>query len=147
MAAQDVIRLLLFLLNLQNRKHKQAILAPAVPNSPRTLSKQLYYGSTRVMYLLFLLNLQNREHKQVILAPTGPCTRLSKQSYYGSTRCNSPSSVPSQLTKSWTQPSDTSSYWSLHSSVQAALLWQHKMWFAFFCSFSTYKIVNTNKWY
>jgi hypothetical protein len=45
MAAQDVIRLLLFLLNLQNREHKQVILAPTGPCA--LLSKQLYYGSTR----------------------------------------------------------------------------------------------------
>jgi hypothetical protein len=46
MTVQDVIRLL-FLLNLQYRKHKQVIPAPAALTRPRTLSKQLYYGSTR----------------------------------------------------------------------------------------------------
>jgi hypothetical protein len=46
MTGQDVIRFL-FLLNLQYRKHNQVIPAPAAPTSPRTLSKQLYYGSSK----------------------------------------------------------------------------------------------------
>ncbi len=43
MEAQDMIRFL-FLRNLQNREHKQVIPAPT---GPRTLSKQLYYGSRK----------------------------------------------------------------------------------------------------
>ncbi len=45
LTGQDVIRIL-FLLSLQNRKHKQVMPAPTAPTSPRTLSKQLYYGRT-----------------------------------------------------------------------------------------------------
>jgi hypothetical protein len=47
MEAQDVIRFL-FLLNLLNRERKQLILAPTTaPTISRTLSKQLYYGSSK----------------------------------------------------------------------------------------------------
>ncbi len=47
MAAQDVIILLLPVQLHDDREHKQVMLAPTAPTSPRTLSKQLYYGSTK----------------------------------------------------------------------------------------------------
>ncbi len=47
MTGQDVILLLLPVQLHDDRKHKQVIPAPAAPTCSRTLSKQLYYGSTR----------------------------------------------------------------------------------------------------
>ncbi len=100
-----------------DRKHKQVIPAPTGPTTPRTLSKQIYYGSTRrdsfsvklglalcpssstmaaqdVILLLLSVQLHDgREHKQVMPAtpPTRPRTLLPEQFYYGSTRRDSPS--------------------------------------------------------
>jgi hypothetical protein len=47
MAAQNVILLLLLPVQLHDdHEHKQVIQAPAAPTGPRTLSKQLYNGSS-----------------------------------------------------------------------------------------------------
>ncbi len=47
MEKQDVTRILLPGQLHDDREHKQGMLAPTAPTSPRTLFKQLYYGSTR----------------------------------------------------------------------------------------------------
>ncbi len=47
MAAQDVILLLLPVQLHDGREYKQGMPAPTAPTGPRTLSKQLYYFSTR----------------------------------------------------------------------------------------------------
>ena len=89
MTAQDVILLLLPVQLHDDREHKPGMLVPTPPTSPRTLSKQLYYGSTRCDSF----SPDDREHKQGILAPTAPTSpgTLFKQLYYDSTRCDSPS--------------------------------------------------------
>jgi hypothetical protein len=46
MGEQVVILLLLPVQLHDDREHKQVMPAPAAPTSPRTLSKQLYYGRT-----------------------------------------------------------------------------------------------------
>ncbi len=50
MGEQDVIRILLPVQLHDDREHKQVMPAPPALTSPRTLSKQLYYGSTRCDY-------------------------------------------------------------------------------------------------
>ena len=87
MTGQDVIRFL-FLLNLQYRKHKQVIPAPTGPTSPRTLSKQLYYGSSKSDVPSVTLPCVQQQ-QLVMPAPTSPRILLVKQLYYGSTRCDS----------------------------------------------------------
>ncbi len=47
MTANDVIHLLLPVQMHDDREYKQVMPAPTAPTSPRTLSKQLYYGSKR----------------------------------------------------------------------------------------------------
>ncbi len=47
MTGQDEICLLLPVPMHDDREHKQVMPAPTAPVSPRTLSKQLYYGSIR----------------------------------------------------------------------------------------------------
>ncbi len=96
MAAEDVILLLLPVQLHDDRKHKQVMLAPAAPTSPRTLSKQLYYGSSKSYVPSVTFPCVQQEQQVMMPAPTGPRT-LSKQLSYGSTRCNS-LPVPSQLT-------------------------------------------------
>ncbi len=88
MAAQDVILLLLPVQLHDDREHKEVLPAPTAPASPRTLSKQLYYGSSRsdVPSVAFRCV---QQQKLVMPAPTGPRT-LSKQLYYDSTRCDYP---------------------------------------------------------
>ncbi len=72
MEAQDVIRFL-FLLNLQNRERKQLILAlTTAPTSPRTLSKQLYYGSS----------------KSDVPSATFPCVQQQQLVYRGALQCS-----------------------------------------------------------
>ncbi len=104
MAAARVMYLL-FLVSLQNRECKQVILAPTAPTSPRTLSKQLYYGISRsdVPSVTFPCV---QQHQLVMMpAPTGPAgptsphALLPKQLDYGSSKSDV-SSVPCQLTKS-----------------------------------------------
>ncbi len=46
MTGQDVILLLLPVQLHDDREHKQVMPAPTAPASPRTLSKQLFYGKT-----------------------------------------------------------------------------------------------------
>ena len=91
MTAQDVI-LLLLPVQLHDCEHKQVM---PTPTSLRTLSKQLYYGSSKSDVPSVTLPCVQQE-QLVMPAPTGPRT-LSKQLYYGSTRCDS-LPVPSQLT-------------------------------------------------
>ncbi len=96
MAAQDVILLLLPVRSHDGREHKQVIPAPTAPTSPRTLSKQLYYGSSKSDVPFVTLSCA-QQLQLVMPTPTGPRILLPKQLYYGSTRCDS-LSVPSQLT-------------------------------------------------
>jgi hypothetical protein len=90
-----VIRLL-FLVYLQYREPKEVMPAPAATTSPRTVSKQLHYGSSKsdVPSVTFPCV---QQQQQVMPAPTGPRILLAKHLYYGSTRRDS-LSVPSQLT-------------------------------------------------
>ncbi len=75
MTGQDVYRFL-FLLNIQYRKHKQVMPAPTAPTSPRTLSKQLYNGSSKSDVPSDTLPCVQQQ-QLVMPAPTGPRT-LSK---------------------------------------------------------------------
>ncbi len=96
MTGQDVILLLLPVQLYDGLEHKQVILAPTAPTSPRTLSKQLYYGSSKSdVPSATLLCVQQQQ--LVMPAPTGPRILLVKQLYYDRTRCDS-LSVPYQLT-------------------------------------------------
>ncbi len=90
MKAQDVILLLLPAQLHDDCEHKQVILAPTAPTSPRTLSKQLYYGSSKsdVPFVTFPCG---QQRQLVMPASTSPRILLAKQLYYGSTRCDSPS--------------------------------------------------------
>jgi hypothetical protein len=65
MVAQDVIRPML-LLHLHDRERQQVILAPT---GPRTLSKQLYYGSSWIDVPSVTFPCVQQQ-QQVILAPT-----------------------------------------------------------------------------
>jgi hypothetical protein len=89
MATQDVI-LLLLPVRFHDREHKQVIPAPT---SPRTLSKQLYYVSSKsdVPFVTF----QCVQKQQLVMTPAptglnGPRT-LSTQLYYGSSKSDVPS--------------------------------------------------------
>ncbi len=92
MEAQDVIRFL-FLLNLQNREHNQVMPAPTAPTSPRTLSKQLYYSSSKgdVPSVTFPCVQQQQLLMPAPTGPTGPRALLSEKLYNGNARCDSPS--------------------------------------------------------
>jgi hypothetical protein len=91
MAAQDVIRILFPVQLHDDREHKQVILAPTAPTSPRTMSKQLYYGSSKsdVPSVTFPCVQQQQLVTPAPTDPTSSRTLLSKQLYYGSTRCDS----------------------------------------------------------
>ncbi len=82
MTGQDVIRFL-FLRNLQNHEHKQVIPAPAAPTSPRTLSKQLYYGSSKSDVPSVTFPCVQQQQLVMMPAPTAPTSlhTLSKQLY------------------------------------------------------------------
>ncbi len=88
MAAQDVILLLLPVQLHDDREYKQVMPAPTAPTSPRTLSKQLYYGSSKsdVPSVTFPCV---QQQQLVMPAPTGPRILLSEQLYYDRTRCDS----------------------------------------------------------
>ncbi len=101
MAAQYVIRLL-FHLNLQNRERKQLILARTTAlTSPRTLFKQLYYGSSKsdVPSVTFPCVQQQQLVMPAPPGTTGPRALLSKQLYSSSRTSDSPS-VPSPFVES-----------------------------------------------
>ncbi len=88
MAAQDVILLLLPVQLRDDREHKQVILAPTAPTSPRTLSKQLYYGSS--MSDVPSVTFPCVQQQQLVMpTPTSPRILLAKQLYYDRTRCDS----------------------------------------------------------
>ncbi len=171
MVAQDDVIRVLFLLNLQNRKCKQVILAPTCPISPRTLlSKQLYYGSTRcdVPSATFPCVQQQQLVTPAPTGPTDPCALLSKQLYYSSRSIDLPP-VPSPFfVGSWRQTSYTSSCCCYSCCYMYLLLLFHACrnnnewcqlqliiafiasnsmatlqvkWWSFFCSFMT-MIVN-----
>ncbi len=88
MTGQDVIRFL-FLLNLQYRKQKQVMPAPTAPTRPRTLSMQLYNGSSKSDVPLVTFPCVQQQ-QLVMPAPTGPRIFLAKQLYYDRTRCDYP---------------------------------------------------------
>jgi hypothetical protein len=88
MAAQDVI-LLLLPVQLHDCEHKQVM---PTPTSLRTLSKQLYYGSSKSDVPSVTLPCVQQEQLVIMPAPTAPTSprTLSKQLYYGSTKCDVP---------------------------------------------------------
>ncbi len=88
-----MIRILLPVQLHDDREHKQGILAPTAPTSPRTLLKQLYNSSSKsdVPSVTFPCVQQQQLVTPALTPPTSPRTLLSKQLYYGSTRCDSPS--------------------------------------------------------
>ena len=88
MAAQDVILLLLPVQLHDDREHKQVILAPTAPTSPRTLSKQLYNVSSKsdVPFVTFPCV---QQQQLVLPASLSPRILLPKQLYYDRTRCDS----------------------------------------------------------
>ncbi len=90
MEAEDVILLLLPVQLHDDREHKQGILARTTPTTPRTLSKQLYYGSSKSDVPFVTLPCVQQQ-QLVMPAPTGPRILLAKQLFYGSTRCDAPS--------------------------------------------------------
>ncbi len=71
MAAQDVILLLLPVQLHDDREHKQGVLGPTAPTSPRTLSKQLYYGSSK-SDVPFVTYPCVQQQQLVMPAPTDP---------------------------------------------------------------------------
>ncbi len=89
MAAQDVI-LLLLPVQLHDCEHKQVMPAPT---SPRTLFKQLYYGSSKSDAPSVTLLCLQQEQLVMMPAPAAPASprTLSKQLYYGSSKSDVPS--------------------------------------------------------
>ncbi len=73
MAAQDVILLLLPVQLHDDREHKQVFPAPTAPTSPRTLSKQLFYDSSKSDVPFVTLPCVQQQ-QLVMPAPTGPPT-------------------------------------------------------------------------
>ncbi len=79
MAAEDVILLLLPVQLHDDREHKQVMPAPTAPTSPRTLYKQLYYGSSKsdLPSVTFPCVQQEQLVMPAPAAPTSPRALLS----------------------------------------------------------------------
>ncbi len=88
MTGQDVILLMLPVQLHDGREHKQVMPGPTAPTRPRTLSKQLYNGSSKsdVPFVTFPCV---QQQQLVMPDPTSPRILLAKQLYYGSTRGDS----------------------------------------------------------